>query len=780
MINTLKLKSKIILLFLVLFTIIFLSIPFSIPVHADATYDKAISTAPQGISMTNGRFAMPVTAANGTAYSPGVSSKVLAPNSSGTSIVQIVNGPGQAGGIWGDPSDEAGKKNYISTDKKQVISMWLAMTSYNGDTNKADGLAFVLQNDDRGTNAISSYNNKINVGETLGVWGADILPSNAAPSALSSQAIQHSWALEFDPYPNTATYPGNKTSYDTLMNKDPSTSFDAGSNGDGVSHIASGFPGESSTYNPVAVTYDAGIPPLFPNKKTPYYYTLNHTYPADNPTNKTDLDLLAPDLLNSNNWIHLTITIDFPGRLIKYSYNDKNLNGTANTGNNNIRGSVKLTDADVNGTGRFGSIKNNKLLYGFTGSTGTAAENGLVIFEQIPSFLESSNSFNFVDTSRNNKTLGSSTDYAYSGDNLKLNYNLHYNDGNDPWTSIKSKITLPKNITYTPDSDGNVGQLTIGSKTIKIPFTDITTTNGVSTLNYDFGNDTLSNTNPSATFTINGTANNVTSDTVVPKAYVKYTGTNSISDGESPSFTIKNPAIKLTSTTDNPLKLKKNQDANIVGNVNYADTSKTVTNANMTVHTVLNGGQEQTFAMSASDPVGQLKATISKDNLLPDNTLQVYVSDNNGNVSNQLTFKIAVAGGTVLISQYPQTGYFKSVNGTTSKGQLLGRSGDWGLAVSDTRGSGNTWRLTANASKLLRDGTNSEFNGDVIFKSGDTINSLENNDVQIASGTTLNDNSVTSINSQWSSNNGVMLESSGDNTSGTYNGTIAWTLDDSI
>jgi hypothetical protein len=149
--------------------------------------------------------------------------------------------------------------------------------------------------------------------------------------------------------------------------------------------------------------------------------------------------------------------------------------------------------------------------------------------------------------------------------------------------------------------------------------------------------------------------------------------------------------------------------------------------------------------MSSSDPVGQLKATISKDDLLPDNTLQVYITDNNGGVSNELTFNITVAGGTVSISQYPINGYFKSVNGSTSKNQLLGRTGDWGLAVSDTRGSGNSWRLTANASKLVKTGTTTDFNGDVVFKSGGTINSIEGNDVQIASGTTLNDNSVTDI-----------------------------------
>ncbi|HIY93520.1 hypothetical protein [Companilactobacillus sp. HBUAS56275] len=762
-------KQRTLFILLTSFLIIIISTLFTIPVHADSAYDKAVSTAPQGINMSNGRFAMPVTAADGTVYNPGVSSKVLAPNSDGTSIVQIVNGGSQAGGIWGDPD----KQNYISTDKKQTLSMWMVMTNYKDATNKGDGLAFVLQNDSRGTNAISSYRDSINVGETLGVWGSDVNPTTSDASTLSAQAIQNSWALEFDPFPNITKFSSNaETAYNQLMNSDPSSSFDDGDNGDTYSHIASGFPAQASTYNPVAISYK---PTVFSSAKKAYYYTMNHSFPGS----KGDDDLLVPDIMNTNNWIHLTITVDFPNKLITYHYNDKNLDGSPITSSKNIAGVVKLSDADVNGTGRFGKIKDNRLLYGFTGSTGTSAENGLVIFEQIPSFVESSNSFNFVDTSRNDKALTSAKDYAYSGDNLKLNYNLHYDDGNEDWDSIESTINLPQNVTYKADGDGNIGQLTVGSDTVKIPASDIKTTNGISTLTYTLPK-SLSSTDPSATITIYGTANKVTSNTTVAAQHAKYVGTNSISDGYSPIFTIKQPDLNLTSTTDNPLKLKKNQDANIVGNVAYADTSKTVTNANMTVHTILNNGTEKTFSMSSSDPVGQLKATISKDDLLPDNTLQVYITDNNGGVSNELTFNITVAGGTVSISQYPINGYFKSVNGSTSKNQLLGRTGDWGLAVSDTRGSGNSWRLTANASKLVKTGTTTDFNGDVVFKSGGTINSIEGNDVQIASGTTLNDNSVTDINKQWSDSSGILLEASGDNSAGTYKGTIVWTLDDSM
>lgn len=715
---------------------------FQINVHADTT--------PQGINMSNDRFSMPVTNKAGELYSPAVSSKVLAPNTDGTSVVQIVDAKGQADGIWGNPD----RDNYIDISKTQTISMWLKMSQVNGGT-LGDGLAFVLQNDSRKTNAISSIGTKINTGETLGVWGADLFPTESAPNGISQSAIQNSWALEFDPYPNKVVPSGD------LLTNNPSASFDIGT---ADSHIASGFPGSTSTYTAHQSSFS----------KKQYYYTMNHTLP----TNEYNSELFTPDIFKSNSWVHLTVTVDFPNKKISYAYNDKNLNGTPNNGNNKIYGSQTLSDADVNSQGRFGIIKNNQLLFGFTGSTGEVAENGSVIFEQIPGFVESSATPNFVDLSRNNKTLASKADYAYSGDKLALNYILKYVDGNEAWTNIKNKIILPQNITYTPDSNNNIGQVTIGATTEKIPMSAITTENGISTLNYTMLN-SLSSSNDAATVTIYGTANKVTADTTVNSTHARFIGDNSITDTDSPVFLIKQPTLTLTSTSDNPLKLKKNQDANIVGNVSYTDTSKKVTNSAMTVHTILNNGAEKTFNMSSTDPVGQLNITVSKDDLNPDNTLQVYVTDSNGNVSNSMIFTITVAGGTVSLTQYPKHAYFKSVNYSTSKDQILGRSGDWGLTVSDTRGLGNTWRLTAEASKLVREGSTDAFDGEIIFKSGDNVESL-NDDVSILEGTTVNDNSVTQIDSQWTDSSGILLRSDGPNLAGTYDGTIAWTLYDSI
>src|SRR5699024_3821774 len=89
--------------------------------------------------------------------------------------------------------------------KKQTLSMWLYFGSVKDPRGIPDGMAFVLQNDDRGANAISKLNGKVNNGETLGVWGSDgnkdVTNTDAGyggVTPIQKQAIQNSVAIEFD------------------------------------------------------------------------------------------------------------------------------------------------------------------------------------------------------------------------------------------------------------------------------------------------------------------------------------------------------------------------------------------------------------------------------------------------------------------------------------------------------------------------------------------------------------------------------------------------------
>lgn len=321
--------------------------------------------------------------------------------------------------------------------------------------------------------------------------------------------------------------------------------------------------------------------------------------------------------------------------------------------------------------------------------------------------------------------------------------------------------------------------MNVGGTAEKIPSSAITTdSDGNTVLEYALPSSMNTGDTSTASYSINGIAGNVTSDTTVASTHSRFLGDNGIADVDSPAFTIKQPEIKLTSTTDNPLTINKGSDAKINGNVSYT-SGATVTNSNMLVHVTVNGGTEVKTAMLNTDPTGQLTVSIPQKELTSDtNTVRIYVTDANSKQSNKLTFIVKTKDGGLSISEYPKAASFKTVN-TTRKDQVISRSGNWDLSVLDSRGSGNNWKLMANSTQLQSGST--DFNGSLIFKTGNNSYSLTGNDVQIATGQTIsNDPVTTDIDSTWTGDSGVLLKSSGTNQAGTYDGTINWTLYDSI
>lgn len=765
----------------------------------------ALNSAPEGIDLSNGRFKMP------TGYDREVSSEVVnATNDLDHSerVVQIVNSYQQVGGIWGDPS----RNNYINTNKKQTLSMWLNMSKlFDKDDKYGDGLAFVLQNDKRGTNAIATAGNKstMNRGESLGVWGYEHFGTTNDRNFVADNAIQNSWALEFDTYPDKYGYTtmpndGNPTfgngilpvNTDSLeLNSKAKEQYDELSKGNGNynsfdlglgKHIASGFPGQTDTYKANTVKYftsTSTIPLVgivkLTNPLYAYYYSQNHTLSTGNMSTDEIADLLND--INSygfaKGWHHLTITIDIPNSKISYAFNDKNVDGTKATSSRQVIGEQTIP------AGTFGDIADNKIMYGFTGATGTEAMNGLVIFEQIPGFAETEVKADFKDVSRGNKDLATYKDFAYSGERLQMNYNLTYTDGSEPWQDVKSHIVLPKNVDIKPDAAGNIGTVTVGGTTENISQNDLKQdTSGNSYVEHLLPGTMNTGTTSTATYSINGIAGKVTDDTKVASTHSKFVGSNGISDVDSPTFTIKNPGLVFTPTSDLNTTVNKGQGSKIEGTVAFSNSTDPIKNDNMLIHTIINGGSDTTTVMSASSAtIGQVIANISSKDLIDGtNTVEVYITqkDNSAIESNHETFTISTKDGGLSLSEHPEKAYFNTVN-TTRKNQIIGRSGNWNLSVLDSRGSNNTWRLMAKSTQLKQG--NTDFKGELVFKSGNDYQDLTNTDRTIATGTTNTDDPVTTdIDSTWTKDSGVLLKAEDSNKAGIYNGTIDWTLYDSI
>ncbi|WP_182914701.1 L-type lectin-domain containing protein [Paenibacillus thiaminolyticus] len=129
------------------------------------------------------------------------------------SIVEITpNATYQRGGIWSTPS------NLMDLTQDFTASMYLYFG--NAGNNAADGIAFVMHNDPKGTNALA------NNGASLGVWASQ---DHNGPY----NGIQNSLAVEFDTYVNYgATFGDGRFDYDSR----------------GGNHIAWNYPGKASTY----------------------------------------------------------------------------------------------------------------------------------------------------------------------------------------------------------------------------------------------------------------------------------------------------------------------------------------------------------------------------------------------------------------------------------------------------------------------------------------------------------------------------------------------------
>ncbi|MEN2359840.1 lectin-like domain-containing protein [Levilactobacillus brevis] len=157
--------------------------------------------------------------------------------------------------------------------------MWMYFGNY--PVNAGDGMAFVIQNDARGINAVSrASNGTVGNGQTLGVWGVDDNTSSTA-AQIASRGIQNSWALEFDTYLND-------------------NNFDL-QTGRAKQHIASNYPGYSGSYASGGNFFYLKHNGLMTDSSDPSYLLSSRDY----------------------TWKHLTLEWSAAASTITYSFNDK-------------------------------------------------------------------------------------------------------------------------------------------------------------------------------------------------------------------------------------------------------------------------------------------------------------------------------------------------------------------------------------------------------------------------------------------------------------------------
>ncbi|WP_143463431.1 L-type lectin family protein [Levilactobacillus enshiensis] len=714
--------------------------------HADDDYNHAIATMPHGLPI-KGYFDIP-SFANSVVPNSAMTADSPTDN---TQAVQITNAANQVGSIWADRS-----KYYFDFTKNQQATMWMYFGN-KGSTAAGDGMAFVIQNDSRGEQAIATNGTSSapSVGQTLGTWGYATTKAGESEKDVASHAIQNSWALEFDTFTNNQI-PTSAT------NVPSSFDFQVSSMGS-QPHISANYPAQASTYLTMSMDKFS-------------YTRMDHGLDSalyGGPLIKTPL--------SDGHWHHVTIDYKAPtdgsttGQMT-YTINDRQpADGAAQT----MRSTTtkfdysKLKDPDTTGTHAA-----NTAMWGFTGSTGTNWENNLVVFEQMPGLVNASATAKVYDRSELDGS-GQPIEVpagqnVYGGDLLRLDYNLSYDTGRVDWDDINAAVRIPNNVTVT---SGKIAYANGKTETVDM--------NNLSGQNLTFKlGQLLNKSNQTAKISLYGKADNPATTTTVDTQASTFSGPNAIVTANTPVFKIVHSAVdfglKVTSATDVTLG-STTATPTITGTVTLKGSGKTSTG--FTLHPNLNGTDLKTTTFAASkNSDGSYTGTFSYQ--LPSdagltsgkNTLTLTATDDaTGYTSTDGTVNLSV--GKLDWGVVNTGSSFKDTE-LTGTGQIIGRNSDWRVEVNNQ--TGTNWKMTAALTKPFTDTDKpGDLAGKLIYKSSANADPITMSAaaVEIADQTSNPGSGTLDVSQDWGANSGMLLSVSGAATAGTYQGQITWTLE---
>lgn len=708
-------------------------------VRADSTTDSAtdfgnaVASMPEGLSIkqyfTPGNF----TGTNSATVTDDKSS------TDPTQAVRLTNDKNQLGTIWADDD------YYFDLTRNQKASMWVYFG--NRGTSAGDGMAFVLQNDPRGTaaTATKSADGLPASGESLGVWGYPDDYTTSATNGVAGRAIQASWALEFDTFPNTqdpSSNVANMTDFDYYK-----VNFGASKPETKNPHIASAYPAQSSTY----------YRRYYSDKN--YATTMNHQG-------------IVPDVtsLSDGAWHHVTMQYTAPtttgGKgLMTYTFNDKDPNtGQSATGKSS---SYEVDPTKLTPATNPASPTATMAKWGFTGSTGSNYENNLVVFEQIPGLVDASAASTTTDVTTNKPVSDGAK--INGGDRLRIDYNLTYNEGRTAWKDIQAQIKVPTNVSLTA---------------AKVTYADGTTEtipiDGLSGQALDYTlQKTLDNSGSTgsggatATISLYGRADNV--DATVSSTVNTFRGSNALATADAAGFTIQKSTgtLALNLTSNSTVSMAPTDTTNLTGS---ASLTGATTSSAFTLHSSVNNGDETTTKFDGTDSSQTFSSVVKGSDLKQGtNTIDLYATDDNGDSSGTVTVTVTIGAlgfGTVA----PNSSFADTV--LTGQATTIERNDDWSLTIDDSRGSGSGWTLQAATTpftgKNIPDNTlkgslvyvDSNHNTTVLGATPMTVMTHENNSTD----------TTTNVVDGWTADTGLLLKTNSDALQDDYSGTVTWSL----
>ncbi len=660
------------------------------------------------------------------------------PQTLGTQVVKITDGRSQIGGIWSRDNMRFNLRH------DQTVSMWLYFGNLGNaqeELNHAgDGMAFVLQNDKRGSKAAPDFGKSSPFGETLGVWGVDNKPSqwlfDTIQQNLAKSAIQNSWALEFD------TFINNSNDRDQAGT---GNSFDLDENPGRIQrpHIASNYPAQPDSYHIYNRIWGMG--------SSLYAGLIHNGLIQGNDFN----------FLSDARWHHLTIRYHPDSEnsdlaTMSYSFDDHSLARESVT--RDVRINRKIIDPD----------HNKDALWGFTGSTGSAWENNLVVFDTVPNLVDADASVELKD----NDHLVKAGDVLEHGDPVSLQYNLKYANGTTDWHDIKALLNLPGKIrfatatlTYANGSTQELSGLDLKASTITHQLQQ-----------------NLSDDNPSAKIVLTGKVKDESG--TEPEQTSVFTGTEAVAQATLPSF-------KVHGTNNMSLTLEKSKDtavdgskqALIKGQLDLSHTQFTAKDIHL--ESRLNGDSQPDQGVTLLDDAGHFNYRVPANTLREgDNQLAITAVDTANNQSNEVAVSVPAhyskdpSRGTVeFTSASPAVDFVGRLSGTSA---LIPTASKAELTITDTRPVGNKWALQATATSLTTDKDQRHLAGAMAYVTtwGKTLTLSDDAQIVAEHEKNTGSNDSTNVAADWQGLRGLMLQLNAGAQQGNYTGKITWSLDD--
>lgn len=411
----------------------------------DAAVIQGSPTIPIGAITTEGLFADPVSK-HGWFGSGGTTMDTIADagQNNGQPYSQIsLSGSRNWTAIWSQP-------NY----RLDFSKSFHGRAYVNFGTAKADGFAFVMQNDSGGVNAITTSTGNTD-GQNLGVYGA------AASGYLyphpESTAIQHSVAVEFDLFSNSDT--NGSSQYDANLLTSGSTSVPP--------HMAYTFPGDRDrTYQPEDGSSEWNNLLGLGKKARMIHNGLQY------PNNVVGTNV------QDGTWYEFRFDFDFDTKA--FTYYLKNPVTQAQTPTVTIPWSDLSTELQL-------SSNNNLAYWGFTAANGEATGMTKFVFTQVPVDLHSNLKNDVQNQSGSSLVVDSEdtakTTYLNRGDTAVFSSTYSVDAG-------EKAVNINKVESYL---DPNTMQLTDASSIIapQAKKSDGTITNGTATLDAATGKVTL-------------------------------------------------------------------------------------------------------------------------------------------------------------------------------------------------------------------------------------------------------------------------------------------------